>query len=215
MSSLQEPLRSNSQPAFGVPGGKSDFNLYLQVLCLQILWKTIPFQKRIPCTVFVLSTYVSFRIYDHIELDYRLLSAAMWVMGIELRSSERTVIVLNHWAIFPAPSCVVFFCFVLTVSQCIAQSSLKLVAILYSLYCLNSEIVLVCYQVCSYLVCNNNNCMPSFTNKIQTPWARLSAQVSETYVSLRKPPNQKRGLDRKGMMFSSLVWYIVYYVDRR
>jgi hypothetical protein len=52
--------------------------------------------------------------------------------------------------------------------------------------------------------------MPSFTNKIQTPCARLSAQVSETYVSLRKPPNQKRGLDRKGMMFSSLVWYIVY-----
>lgn len=27
---------------------------------------------------------------------------------------------------------------------------------------------------------------------------------------LRKPPSQKRGLDRKGMMFSSLVWYIVY-----
>ena len=46
--------------------------------------------------LFVLSTYTSFRIYDHIELDYRLLSAAMWVMGIELRSSERTATAFNH-----------------------------------------------------------------------------------------------------------------------
>ena len=35
--------------------------------------------------------------------ELRQLWAIMWLLGIELRSSRRTVSVLNHWAISPAP----------------------------------------------------------------------------------------------------------------
>jgi hypothetical protein len=34
---------------------------------------------------------------------YRCLWAAMWLLGIELRTSERIVSAFNHWAITPPP----------------------------------------------------------------------------------------------------------------
>ena len=41
--------------------------------------------------------------------NYRQLSAAMWVLGTEPRSSERAVSTLNHWAISPAPPLNIFY----------------------------------------------------------------------------------------------------------
>jgi hypothetical protein len=40
---------------------------------------------------------------EGIRSHYRWLWATMWLLGIELRTSWRTVSALNHWAISPAP----------------------------------------------------------------------------------------------------------------
>jgi hypothetical protein len=39
---------------------------------------------------------------EGIRSHYRWLSATMWLLGIELRTSGRAVSALNHWAISPA-----------------------------------------------------------------------------------------------------------------
>lgn len=39
---------------------------------------------------------------EGIESHYRLLRATMWLLGIELMTSERAVSALNYWAISPA-----------------------------------------------------------------------------------------------------------------
>lgn len=70
---------------------------------------------------------------------------AMWVLIIE---PYQPVLLTTEPTFHPQ---VVLFYFVLTMSQCIVQASFKLVAIFYSLYCLNSETVFVCDQVWLYL----------------------------------------------------------------
>jgi hypothetical protein len=43
---------------------------------------------------------------EGIRSHYRWLWAIMWLLGMELRTSGRTVVgALNHWAISPAPEC--------------------------------------------------------------------------------------------------------------
>jgi hypothetical protein len=46
---------------------------------------------------------VCVRVSDPVELCYRQLSAAIWVLGIESRSSRRTARALKHQAMSPTP----------------------------------------------------------------------------------------------------------------
>jgi hypothetical protein len=46
---------------------------------------------------------------EGIRSHYRWLWATMWVLGIEMRSSGRTVSALKHWAISPAPQILIFY----------------------------------------------------------------------------------------------------------
>ena len=59
--------------------------IYLFIMCTMV------------CLHVSLQTEVGTRSY------YRWLWATVWLLGIELRTSGRTVNVLNHWAISPAP----------------------------------------------------------------------------------------------------------------
>jgi hypothetical protein len=61
------------------------FFIYLFTLCVCVYFRCLQTQEEV------------IRPHD------RWLWATMWLLGIELRTSVRAVIALNHWAIFPAP----------------------------------------------------------------------------------------------------------------
>jgi hypothetical protein len=47
--------------------------------------------------------FVCMKVTDTLELDYRHLWAAMWVLAIEPGSSERVASAPSHWALSPTP----------------------------------------------------------------------------------------------------------------
>jgi len=70
--------------------------------------------------LFYVSTLSSDTPEEGIRSHYRWLWATMWLLGFELRTSERAVSALNHWAISPALLYIfqMYFIYVYILPQC-------------------------------------------------------------------------------------------------